>query len=123
MAKLHHKLKNITDYINADLRLAHSQTNDQNRAVDLATATIGVALNDMDKAVKMRKIVAASEDSYQNQEHPYNVEVAVFVSRHKIMNDSDYAELHSAIKNLKIDQQSAKDKLPLPKPHKFLGIF
>ena len=123
MAKLHHKLKYLTDYINADLRLAHTQASNSDQAVDLATATIGVALGDISKAVKMQKIVAASEGTYQNREHPYNVRVAIFVSRHKIMNDSDYTKLHSAIKDLKADQQSAKGQLPLPKPHKFLGIF
>ena len=122
MAKLHHKLKNITDYINADLRLAHSQTNDQNRAVDLATATIGVALNDMDKAVKMRPLVVASEDTYQNSAHPYNLKVAIFVSRHHVLTSDDYAKLKAAIGDLKADQNAAHEKLPLPRK-KFMGIF
>ena len=85
MAKLHHKLQYLTEYLNKDLQLANSKTNDPQHAVDLATATIGVTLGNMSKAIKLRPVVAASQHTYQNQQHPYNLKAADLVSRHKLL--------------------------------------
>ncbi|GLB46118.1 hypothetical protein WR164_00970 [Philodulcilactobacillus myokoensis] len=122
MPKLHHKLQNLTDYINQDLRLAEADSTDDNAAVDLATATIGVALGDMDKASRMRPIVDASLDSYNNKNHKYNMKVAIFVSKHSVMSDDDYLKIKVGLGTIADDQKKAKGKLPLPR-HKFMNIF
>ena len=122
MAKLHHKLQKITKYLNQDLNLANQHESDPSQAVNLATATLGIALGDLSKALKMRPIVAASEKTYRNQEHPYNLKVAIFVSRHHVMTGADYDKLNDSLDSLSSDQNAAKQKLPLPRK-KFMGIF
>ncbi|XIF20623.1 MAG: hypothetical protein AJITA_01404 [Acetilactobacillus jinshanensis] len=122
MAKFHHKLQYLTHYLNRDLQLANSQADNLQQAVDLATATVGVALGNMSKALKMRSAIASSEKTYKNQQHPYNLKVAILVSRHNVIDGPDYPTIKAHFDQLSSDQNTAEQKLPLPRK-KFLGIF
>lgn len=125
MAKLHHKLQYLTRFVNQDLQLANARFQDPRHAVDLATATVGTALHDMSKALRIRPVIASSERNYDNRRHPYNLKLAILVSKHRVLTRRDYQELFQKVRESRLPhlQEIADRYLPLKKVSWWKRIF
>lgn len=95
--KFHHKLYVMNTYLRKDLDNAHQHANTATGVTNTAVDTLDHQLEDMKKANKMRHLVNSVRNFYQQSSKEYSLKVAIFVSRHKVLDNGDYAKLQDAL--------------------------
>lgn len=118
MAKLHHKLKFLNDYLAADFKIAYQVNHDPQSYIQLAVRTLGVSLNNPHKAKRMYPLMSKVAHFYINSSQEYNLKVAIMVSKHTILSKNDYLILENALDNHNLikDNKKAQSSNPIKKP-------
>lgn len=125
MAKLHHKLKYLNDYLSADFKAAYRTDHNPQNYVQLAVKTLGVSLNSRAKAKRMYPLMSKVGSFYVNSNHQYSLKVAILVSKHIILSKNDYLTLKNVLdqNNLIRDNRRAQSTAQITKPSLLSMIF